>query len=78
MHSKGRIIGQVVIVVAIVFLLPSMFCLLELWFPQWSNYPIFWATLVSEVSVICTAILLSRINRIIIKLVELNRENRAD
>ena len=75
MHS----ILQIVLIVIIVLLLPFIFCLLDLWFPQWSPYPIFWATLISEVSLICTAIVLCRLNRIIKSVEEylsnVNRKN---
>ena len=68
---------HIVITVIIVLLLPFIFSLLELWFPKWSPYPIFWAALTSAVSVICTAVVLGRLNKII-KLIQLHQQDKTE
>lgn len=70
MNNKGLII----VIVILILLLPFIFLLLESWFYEWSPYPIFWATLVCEVSLICTAVILSRLNQVI----KLLQERRQD
>ena len=65
MNNKGLII----VIVILILLLPFIFLLLESWFYEWSPYPIFWATLVCEVSLICT-----RLNQVI-KLLQDRRQD---
>lgn len=56
---------SVIILTAIAALLPFALTVVANWIPpDWYSFPVFWASLIIDAVVICTGIVLCRLNRV--------------